>query len=271
MKRLAFFLSCMIATHCFAQKSLQKLWETDSVLAIPESVLYDAKNKVLYTSLIDGAPWEADGKGGIAKLNLSGKITNAAWITGLQAPKGMAIVGNNLYVADMNKIVVIDIKKGIITKQIVIDSAVNLNDVTADKKGIVYTSDSKLGKVFRLEKGKSAEYLSGYNGINGLRAVGNDLYVAAGRSLFKVDAAKNKQTIGAIDQGGDGVEPVGNGDWIASAWAGYVYYIYANGKRDLLLDLHTEKNAADIGYDPVKRIVYIPTFRGKSIAAYQLK
>ena len=115
-------------------------------------------------------------------------------------------------------------------------------------------------------------YLSGFKGINGLRALGRDLYVATSKDVYKVDGNKAQTSIGIIDQGGDGIEPVGNGDWIGSAWVGYIYYLYANGKRDLLLDTHEQKiNTADIGYDPVKKIVYVPTFARKSVVAYQLK
>ena len=46
---------------------------------------------VLYVSLIDGPSWEVDGKGEIGKLDKSGKILNATWATGLNAPKGMGI------------------------------------------------------------------------------------------------------------------------------------------------------------------------------------
>jgi hypothetical protein len=39
-----------------------------------------------------------------------------------------------------------------------------------------------------------------------------------------------------------------------------------------LLDTHVEKkNTADIGYDPVNKIVYVPTFNAKTVVAYKLK
>jgi hypothetical protein len=272
MKRfvLAFFVLGMLNAQ--AQPKLEKIWESDTTLAIPESVLPDVQKGVLYVSLIDGGPWEADGKGGVAKLDLNGKITNANWITGLNAPKGMGIAGNRLYVADLAEVAVVDINKGTITNRIKVEGAEGLNDITVDSKGIVYASDSKTGKVYRIENGKASLYLEGFKGLNGLRAVGNDLYVATGKDVYKVDAAKKQTSIGVIDQGGDGIEPVGNGDWIGSAWAGYIYYLHADGKRDLLLDTHEQNsNTADIGYDPAKKIVYVPTFRKKSVVAYQLK
>ena len=272
MKRLFFLFTIGTSLQSAAQHQLQKIWETDTTLAVPESVLPDIPNKVLYVSLIDGAPWEADGKGGIGKVDLNGKIINATWITGLQAPKGLGKYGNKLYAADMNSVVVIDIAKGVVASTIKIDSAQGLNDITVDSKGVVYASDSKTGKVYRIENGNPSLYLSGFRGINGLRAVGNDLYVATSKDVFKVKADKTQTSIGIIDQGGDGIEPVGNGDWIGSAWAGYIYYMYADGKRDLMLDSHEQKmNTADIGYDPVSKIVYVPTFMRKSIVAYQLK
>ena len=272
MKRLLFLFAVIGALHSAAQHQLQKIWETDTTLAVPESVLPDIPNKVLYVSLIDGAPWEADGKGGIGKVDLNGKIINAKWITGLHAPKGLGMFGNKLYAADMNSVAVIDISKGSIVSTIKIDSAQGLNDITVDSKGVVYASDSKTGKVYRIENGTPSLYLSGFKGINGLRALGNDLYVATSKDVFKVDANKTQTSIGIIDQGGDGIEPVGNGDWIGSAWAGYIYYMCADGKRDLLLDTHEQKwNTADIGYDPATKIVYVPTFARKSVAAYQLK
>ena len=89
MKRLIFLFAVMAALHSSGQHQLQKIWETDTTLAIPESVLPDIPNKVLYVSLIDGAPWEADGKGAIGKVDLNGKIINGSWITGLHAPKGL--------------------------------------------------------------------------------------------------------------------------------------------------------------------------------------
>lgn len=272
MKRLLFLFAIIGTLQSAAQHQLQKIWETDTTLAIPESVLPDLPNKVLYVSLIDGAPWEADGKGGIGKVGLNGKIINANWITGLQAPKGLGKYGNKLYAADMNNVVVINIAKGAVESTIHIDSAVGLNDITVDSKGIVYVSDSKTGKVYRIKNSKATLYLSGFKGLNGLRALGKDLYVATAKDVYRVGVNKKQTSIGIIDQGGDGIEPVGNGDWIGSAWSGYIYYLYANGKRDLLLDTHLQKwNTADIGYDPAKKIVYVPTFMRKSIVAYQLK
>jgi hypothetical protein len=273
MKHILFAILIFTALATNAQQhSLEKLWETDSVVAIPESVLYDSKNSILYISLINGAPWEADGKGGVGKLSTDGKTFDSTWITGLHAPKGMGQVGNRLYVADMNEVVVIDIQNGKIEKKIKIDSAQGLNDITVTDKGIIYVSDSRTAKVYRVENDVPALYLKDMTGVNGLRAVGNDLYILSGKSFVKADAQKAISKVVELEQGGDGLEPIGNGDFIATSWGGWIYYVHANGKIETLLDTHLEKkNTADIGYDAAKKIIYVPTFNAKRVVAYQLK
>jgi hypothetical protein len=273
MKRLMIFLLCFSCGKLIAQQhKLEPLWQTDTIVAIPESVLPDLKNGILYISLINGGSWDADGKGGVGKLSIDGKKYDSTWITGLNAPKGMGIYGNRLYVADISELVIIDIKNGKIEKKLAIDSAKGLNDVTINSNGIVYVSDSRTAKVWRVENDAATLYLDSMSGVNGLKAIGDDLIIASGKTFLKADAQKQLTKIAELPQGGDGIEPIGNGDFIVTSWAGYIYYVYGDGRIDTLLDTHLEKkNTADIGFDPVKRIVYVPTFNAKSVVAYQLK
>ena len=194
------------------------------------------------------------------------------WITGLNAPKGMGIHGNRLYVADMGELVIVDIKNGKIEKKLRIDTATGLNDVTIDDKGIVYVSDSRQAKIWRIENDVASLFLDSMRGVNGLKAIGEDLIIASGRSFIKADAQKKITKIAELPQGGDGIEPAGNGEFIVTSWAGYIFYVYPDGRVETLLDTHLEKkNTADIGFDPVTRIIYVPTFNAKTVTAYQLK
>ncbi len=80
---------------CAQEHQLIKKWETDSVLKVPESVLFDGKNNVLYVANIEGKePWGKDGKGSIGKVGTDGKIIAAEWVPGLNAPKGMGLYNN---------------------------------------------------------------------------------------------------------------------------------------------------------------------------------
>lgn len=255
-----------------AQKhTLEKNWETDTIVAVPESVLPDLKSNTLYISLINGGGWDADGIGGIGKLSMDGKQYDSTWITGLNAPKGMGMYGNKLYVADISQVVVIDINKGSIEKKIPVENAEGLNDITLDANGIVYVSDSKKGKIWRIENNVPSLYIDSVDGVNGLKISGSDLYIGGGKSFLKADAGKHITKIAEVTQGIDGIEPVGNGDFILTSWVGYIYYVTAAGQVETLLDSHeVPMNTADIGYDPGKRIVYVPTFNAKKIIAYSL-
>ena len=63
---------------CAQEHQLVKLWETDSVLKVPESVYYDEGAKVLYVANIEGdQPWEKDGKGFISRVSTDGKLTSS--------------------------------------------------------------------------------------------------------------------------------------------------------------------------------------------------
>ncbi len=64
----------------------------------------------------------------------------------------------NLYVADISRVVVIDVASGRITAKVEIEGAKFLNDITVDKKGTVYVSDTGTGKIYTLKNNKAELY-----------------------------------------------------------------------------------------------------------------
>ncbi|HSH65673.1 MAG TPA: ATP/GTP-binding protein, partial [Bacteroidia bacterium] len=143
---MLFFSSSLMAQN----KQLEKLWETDTILKVPESVLLDKEKNIIYFSNIDGQPLDKDMKGSIGTCNTDGKNINNDWVTGLSAPKGMAIYKNQLYVSNIDELVIIDIPTAKIKQHIPVMNAVFLNDVTIDDNGIVYVSDSKTELIHRI-------------------------------------------------------------------------------------------------------------------------
>lgn len=269
----AISLAAFPALVCQAQHSLTQIWATEATLPVPESVLYDAKNKMLYVAQIDGKSGEKDGKGGVAKVGLDGKIMKQDWITGLNAPKGMGKTGDKLYVADVTEIVEIDAKSGKIIKKHEVEGAKFLNDLTIDSKGNIYVSDSDTKKVHLLSNGKISTYYENLTRPNGLLAVGSDLLIADSGALKRLSSDKKITTIAeGMDKSTDGIEQVKPGEYIVSSWAGVVYYVKEDGSTEKLLDTTADQiNSADIGYDTIKKIVYVPTFMKNSVVAYQLK
>ncbi|MCF3110857.1 ATP-binding protein [Niabella sp. CC-SYL272] len=273
MKKSILLLCLAISGISNAQMhSIEKLWETDTIIPVPESVLPDVQANTLYISLINGGGWDKDAIGGIGKLNLSGRHFRGNWVEGLNAPKGLGRVGNKLFVADIDVVAVIDIVTARIEKKISLEGAAGLNDITTDRRGVVYVSDSRKARIWKLEKERPSVYLDSVKGANGLKAIGDDLFFAEGKKLKKANRQKQISTIAELPQGIDGIEPVGNGDLLVSAWSGYLFYVTASGQVEVLLDTHLEKmNTADMGYDPVKRIIYMPTFNAKKLVAYRLR
>jgi sugar lactone lactonase YvrE len=277
MKKLAFLLSfTTILLSATAQHQLVKLWESDTILKVPESVLFDGKNKVLYITNIDGKePWGKDGKGSVGKVGLDGKIIAVDWVSGLSAPKGMGLHKNKLYVADLTELVVIDIDKGTIIERIAIEGAAGLNDVSAEENGTVYVSDSRARRVYEVKDGKVSVLLdsSKLKGPNGVLKHKGSLYVLDAGTMYRMekDGSLTKLAEG-MEGGTDGIENVTGSDYLVSTWSGVVYYVNADGTKQVLLDGREQKiNSADIGYDAAKRIVYIPTFWKNSVVAYELK
>ena len=249
-------------------------WETDSTLKVPESVLVDKANNVLYVSNIDGQdPWKADGKGSIGKVGLDGKIIATDWVSGLEAPKGLGMYNGKLYAADLTNLVIIDIASGKIEQKLAIAESVGLNDIAIDSKGVVYVSDSKGKQVFRVENGKSEVYLDKLNGPNGLFINGSEIFVLDNQTMHKVNADKTLTKIAdGLDGNADGLENVSGNDYIISCWEGLIWYINADGTKEKLLDTKTaQKNTADIGFDKDSKIVYVPTFFKNTIVAYEVR
>jgi sugar lactone lactonase YvrE len=268
------FAILLLSGTSFAQHSLTKVWETDALLKVPESVLYDAKNNVLYVTNIDGTdPWAKDGKGSVGKVSLDGKIIAAEWITGLQAPKGMGLYKNKLYVADMNTIVVIDIQKETIEKTITVETAGGFNDISIGKDGVLWVSDSKSKKIYRIENEKPVIYLENLKGPNGVLMKRKDLYIVDAGSFYKVNKDKSLTLIAEGMEGNtDGIANVAGSDFLISCWQGTLWYITDKGEKQLLLDTRAEKrNTADLGYNPTTKTVYVPTFWKNSVVAYQVK
>jgi sugar lactone lactonase YvrE len=274
MKRILTLMLSLFALAASAQTLMLK-WKTDTLLRVPESVLFDAKNNVLYVACIDGKPDGKDGVGSIAKVSPAGKILSPAWVKGLDAPKGLGQFKNNLYVADISRVAIIDITSGKITSFVEIPDAKFLNDITVDKQGNVYVSDTGTNKIHRIKDGKAEVYFESaeLKGVNGLLAQGNDLYVVdfATGANYKLTADKKFTKFTTTAEGADGVVPVGKDEYLVSSWNGEVDFVNAKGEVKKLLDTRDQKwNAADIEFDAKTNTLYVPTFFANGVMAYTL-
>lgn len=249
-------------------------WETDSLLKVPESVLFDKANQVLYVSNVDGTdPWKADGKGSIAKVGLDGKIIAAEWVTGMNAPKGMGMYNGKLYAADLGVITVIDIATGKIEKTIPIEGAKGLNDISIDPKGVIYVTEYLGKKLYKLENEKAELLAENLTQPNGVLIHDNVLYVLDGTGMYKMNDDKTLTLIADGMEGGvDGIEHVQGNEFIVSCWEGALWYVNTDGTKELLMDTRAAKRStADIGFDHATKTLYVPTFFRNTVVAYEVR
>jgi hypothetical protein len=283
------------------QTSINILWETPDDLKNPESVVYAPKQNVLYVSNIDGKPDHKDQNGFISKISPSnGSIVELNWITGLNAPKGMAIYNNNsssrLYVSDITDLVEIDIGSGKIIKRFNAPGSAFLNDVALDNQGNIYVSDTITDTIYKLDanaKDGNNTSLQAWlqspqlNGPNGLHIdnTKNRLIVASLGNMSKPGAGievvdlKNK-TISSLGKEGttspfgglDGIESDASETryYITDNPAGKIYSVNADGAGYTnLIDLQT-KGAADLEFIPSQSAIVIPLMQENKLVAYKL-
>jgi len=275
MKKEICFLWLLLTINFVSMgQTLEKIWETDSVLKVPESVILDAKNQRLYVSNIDGKnAWEKDGKGSVALLTLSGRVFNPVWVTGLHAPKGMSMFQDFLIVADVDSVVIIDVTRGQVIKKIFVEGAKALNDLVCDKRGNMYVTDSKENKVFFIDavKLKPELYLEGLTGVNGVTLFEKTLYIVDAGTLYRIGKDKEKIKIADGMEGRtDGVEAIDENTFIVSCWEGAIWWVKSNGEKKLLWDAKKEGyNTADIGIDKKTQTLYVPTFWRNTVRAFK--
>lgn len=251
--------------------TLTLLWETADSLMTNESVLFDEATGTIYVANIEGQdPAEKDGKGSIATISNGGKIINPAWISGLNAPKGMAISNGKFYVTDIDELVEIDIATSKISKKWKVDGAQFLNDAAAHD-GTVYFTDMATGKVHSFLDGTIATVSEGNKSINGI-AVGTDgtIFGLDESGLKKWNTDGTATVLNANVSGGDGLVILGDGNFVASKWPGEIWFAN-DSTQTLMLDTKAaESNTADIGYNAAEKIIYVPTFFKNKVAAYKL-
>lgn len=252
------------------QVSLEEVWATDTVLDTPESVYYNEDADILYVSNIVGEPNAKDGEGFISKMSTDGEMIEREWVTGIDAPKGMAMMNGNLYVTNVDELVEINAESGEITNRYKVENAKFLNDpVTVDNK--VLFTDMEDNKIHALEDGNLSVWKeSGLNRPNGL-AYNNDKVLVASNTLEEVSQDGESKVLAEGIDAGDGIGIVDDNSYLVSNWKGEVYYVTEGEEKVKLLDTKDQNmNTADITYIKDQNLLLVPTFMDNRVVAYKL-
>ena len=273
---LSILFSAGLVSKSFSQKTLTKIWETDTLISTPESVVFDTKSKALYVACINGAPTATNEKSFISKLDLNGKITQLKVTENLHAVKGLDVLDGKIYVAEIFKLVEIDDKTGKVIQKYEVPNATFLNGVSVDKKNkIVYFTDMRSDRLWKLEKGQLVKVAEGapLKTPNGVFFENDKLIIGNGDGkILALDLKTQQYATIAEGMGGlDGILSDGQKGYFATEWRGKIWHINPEGKTQLLLDtVDAKMNTADIEYIPSQKTLLVPTFWKNKVIAYKV-
>jgi sugar lactone lactonase YvrE len=284
------------------------VWTITTDMSAPESAHYDALSKSVFVSSINGQIADKDGNGYISRLSPDGKVVNAKWATGLNAPKGLRSIGGTLWVSDIDEVVGVEIASGRITSRVAIEGARFLNDLATAPDGTIYVSDSQAFRIYAIKDGKASVFVEGEDAIetpNGVLVDGGRLIVGSlgrgvfgppptpggragapdapppgrgrggppggGGRLFAFDLKTRQRTVITPEPIGgiDGIEPDGRGGYLVTdVFGSRILQVSSSGTTRTILQLAAA--GADFGYIGAQRLAIVPYLFGNNVAAYDL-
>lgn len=138
---------------------LNSAWANSIVnLKSPQSVAIDPGNGYFIANA-NGDPGNRDNRGFISKLNQEGEIVDLHFIQGgqegivLHSPTGMVLVGNQLFVADLDTVRVFDKRTGkpITSISLTRHHCSSLAGLTTTADGRLYVSDTDSNAIYQID------------------------------------------------------------------------------------------------------------------------
>lgn len=283
MRNKLLTLTAALLLGTAVQAAPAPLWTAEG-FAQPESAAYSAQQNRIYLSNIDGAPDAKDGKGFISVLSGDGKLIKREWKTGLNAPKGLAVKGGLLYVADLDELLEIDTGNLRVLRRFKAAGAKFLNDV-ALAGDTVYVSDMVTNTIWRLQGESFTPWVhdDALENPNGLLFSGGQLIVASWGAMRPDFSTETPGYLKAVDAASHAVSalyapiPLGNLDGlVADGKNGLIVSDFVKGnifrvspKGEVQLWLPLEAGTADLGIIPGKAVL-IPNMNAGTLTAYPL-
>ena len=267
----------------------------DAAFKTPEAVRFDPVEDVYFVSNINGSPGAKDNNGFITRVRAEGgEIDSLMFIAGgrggvtLNAPKGLAITGDTLWVTDIDAVRAFDKKTGRPIVSHVIQGAVFLNDIATGPDGALYITDTGIqitdagmshpgpDRIFKLTRAGQAstalqfKSLVGPNGIIWDDANQRFVIVAfAGKDIMAWKPGDTTTTTIAAGKGEfDGVERLADGRILVSTWADSSIYVLDGSA--LVRAVAGVESPADIGVDTKRNRVAVPLFQANRVELFAI-
>ena len=267
-----------------------------AVVTEPEAVRYDPDLDVYFISNINGNPSQRDNNGFIARVHPDSLTTPTVIARGgerglnLNAPKGLAIQGDTLFVTDIYMLRKFNKRTGEYLGAVNLRDygATFLNDIAIGPDG-VYITDT--GIQFDEQGNMTHPGQNRVYKVNGLRVTtvlrGDSLmnpngiawdarnarFILApfgGPNLQAWNPGTDRTTNLVAGPGGyDGVEVLSNGNILVSSWTDSTVHVVHGGSHIMPL-VRNVSAPADIGVDTKRNIVAIPRFNDGKVEYYRI-
>ena len=263
----------------------------------PESVLHDAEQDVYFVSNIHGPSALKDGRGFISRVRPDGTVDTEEWIASgkgdvtLNAPKGMAITGDTLWVTDIDVVRGFNRRTGapVATIDLAPHGAVFLNDLVAAPNGAVYVTDTQIqpddrgnvthpgsDRLFRIGPDRvasialSTDRFMRPNGIALDKRAERFLIVSfGGDTIFAwKPGSGNLEAVAAGPGQFDGIEISDDGRvFVTSQATSSLWEVRGDQLIERIVNL---PGAADLGYDAKRGRLIVPLTGANRIEVYEI-
>ena len=254
----------------------------------PESMQVDPETGAYYISNINGDPLAKDGNGYISKVTANGNTVIQKFIGGkpddplLNAPKGLVVIGKDIFVTDIDVIKALDKETGKLTATIDLRpwKVKFLNDLTMDPSGYLYVSDMLTNRIFKVDPKKNYDVklysdspaLGGPNGLV-INPRSRNLMVVTWDSgqLLEIDPAGHIHVLKRGLKGLDGIDYDQDGNlYVSSFEKGEIYRIPLYGRGPLSVFMSGLISPSDISCDRKNNELLVPSFKGNTINTFPL-
>jgi len=251
----------------------------------PESVLVHGKKAYVSNVGQELKPTDKDGDGYISLLNTKGEIVNKSFLTGLNAPKGLAFIGNTLYIADIDEVKGFDVTTKKQVFSLVFQGINFLNDITVKNRHTLIVSATDSGKIYEVNlKNKTYKTIADLPTANGVLYTKEKLYALmlaktpenmfGGRGKLVEINLKTGVVIPLAKAEGilDGIQKVGDtlyfSDWVKMEKAGVIHTYNLKSKTESDVKLDPIAGPADFWIDTKANTIWIPKMiEGKVLIA----
>jgi len=238
----------------------------------PSSVLYDKAGDLYLVSNANGGPLDADGNGFISRLRPNGRLISLRWIEGgvdgveLNAPKGLAILGDTLYVADIDCVRLFNRRSGEPMGSVCPEGASNLHGVVVKRRGPLYVTD-RSGVLFAIEgDGSYSEVLRGEDlgEPTGIVSSHRGVFVAGyrNRSISQLWPEELKAFVRGRNWKLAGLVMTEDGSLAFSNWADssilFIQTSKGGSKGNIFTLVREVPTPGDLGYDERRNRILIP-------------